>query len=621
MASGMLQITVEPGSRILEVVAGTVFSKALEDAGIDFAYPCARARICGQCRVIFEAGAPEPTAEENRLLSYGDIESGIRLACCTILTTDATVRLPGAANLQTEHILRTGVRSDVVIDPDVKKFCGQLPPSTLEAPLSDWTRVIRSLPEQMRSDARPALPVLQKLPSVVACAEENDHPVTVTLRGNRVIEVQCGDHSHAQYGVAVDLGTTTIAVMLVDMLTGAEVAFAGGLNPQRAFGHDLISRIHAVQSDPENLNVLHHKVIETIGDLIRQACVEKDVDPRSVCAMSLAGNTVMSHLFLRIDPSSLGQAPFAGTLRAGVRLDAEDLNLPIHPDAPVYVLPCMGGFIGGDIVAGILMTKLEKQAGVNVLIDIGTNGEVVVSSGGELFATSSAAGPSFEGGKIACGMIAMDGAIDTVRFNGDDFHVSTLGNRPARGICGSGLFEALARGVETGMIALNGRITSPDAADHLPPALAKRLRRDGQNDLRIQLTAPHAGLGEIFLSQKDVREFQLGKGAVQTAVLMAIDAVGIPLEQIDRLLVGGAFGNHLNVDDAIAVGLLPDLPREKIFFIGNSSLEGARCVLLNQYERRRAEQIAEKARFVELASRPEFQERFALSMMLSPPMF
>jgi uncharacterized 2Fe-2S/4Fe-4S cluster protein (DUF4445 family) len=614
-----ISLTLLPLDRRCEVEVGSRLSDALESQGVEIAYPCAGAHLCGRCKVRFEAGAPAPTEEENALLHYREIEDGVRLACCVVLISDAVVRL-FSEEARTETILNSGVRSEVVIDPEVKKFCCRLPPSTLERPVSDWSRVIQALPEKRRAEARPTLDVLRKLPEVVARAEKSGNCATLTMRDKRVFDVQCGCHENSHFGVAVDLGTTTIAAALVDMKSGAELGAAGCMNPQRAFGYDLISRIHAVQTDPRNLTIMHDKVIEAIGGLIVQMCGERDIPSAEVCAMSLAGNTAMSHLFLRIDPRSLGQAPFAGTLRAGVRMEARDLNIPIHPHAPVYVLPCMGGFVGGDIVAGILMTKLDQQPGVHVLVDIGTNGEVVVARNGEIYTTSSAAGPSFEGGKIHCGMVAGAGAIHQVRHEDGDLRVETIGGKPPRGVCGSGLIEAFARSLETGLLQMNGRITSRDTADSLPEKLANRLQSPNGKESRILLVPGQHGLGEVYLSQSDVREFQLGKGAVQTAILMALEEVGVGMDKIDSFLVAGAFGNHLNPEDAVAVGLLPDVPLDRFHFVGNSSLEGARCVLLNQYERFRAERIAEKAHFVELATRPEFQDRFAMSMFLGPAM-
>ncbi|MFW5870664.1 MAG: 2Fe-2S iron-sulfur cluster-binding protein, partial [Candidatus Sumerlaeota bacterium] len=380
-----LTITFEPADKTVKVAPETALSDALVKAEIDFAYPCAGAKMCGRCRVHFDEGAPPPTSEEKRLLAFKDIEAGMRLACCSILTDNATVRLPDTeAGGHTEHILTEGVQSDLVVDPEVTICACQLPPSTLENPLADWVRIRQALPEDMRLQARPTLSVLQKLPSVIECAEGDDGNVTLTLRESRVIEVECGDKSKDFYGVALDLGTTTLSAALVDMRTGSELCVGGRLNPQRAFGHDLISRIHAIQENLENLDTLHERVIEAIGLLIEEMCEKQGINPDDISAMAVAGNTVMEHLFLRIDPRPLGRAPFAGTLRTGVRLEARDLKLPIHPCAPVYVLPCMGGFVGGDITAGVLVTRLSDLKGVNVLVDIGTNGEVVVARDGQL---------------------------------------------------------------------------------------------------------------------------------------------------------------------------------------------------------------------------------------------
>jgi uncharacterized 2Fe-2S/4Fe-4S cluster protein (DUF4445 family) len=622
-----ISLRIEPGARVIEVAAGTRVSSALKEAGLDFAFPCGERRLCGKCRVEFKEGAPEPTEEERKFLSPEERDGGVRLACCAAPIRHAVIRAPEQREMRTEHVLDAGVKSDIVVEPEVVRTRIDLPPSTLKEPMSDWERVRRGLPEDLPGPPEPTLEALRDLPGVVSRAESQGEPITATLDGSRVIDVRCGDAvegldaSGECFGVAVDLGTTTIASVLVDLRTGEKVASAGRRNPQQAFGFDVISRIHAVQTEPGNLEKLHRLAAEAIGDLIVELCKKRNIDPATLAAMTLAGNTAMSHLFLGIDPTGLGQAPFAGALSAGVRVEARELGLPLHPRAPVYVFPCIGGFIGGDIVAGILLTKLRRQSGVSVLVDIGTNGEVVVSHGGRLFATSSAAGPAFEGGKIRCGGMAVDGAINHVLFDGADFEFSTISDAPASCICGSGLIEIFGRLLETGVLGMNGRIPLPGGpeAQMLPPALAIRLGSDG-NGPCIELTPARDGRAPTVITQADVREFQLGKGAVQAAISMVLQETGIPLSGIDRFLVAGAFGTHLNVADAMRVGLLPDLPPEKVHFIGNSSLEGARCALINRYEKLRAEQIAQETQFVELASRPEFQERFALSMMLGPAM-
>ncbi|HUT23628.1 MAG TPA: ASKHA domain-containing protein [Sumerlaeia bacterium] len=616
-----ISLRIEPGARLIEVAAGTRVSSALKEAGLDFAFPCGERGLCGKCRVEFEEGAPEPTEEERKFLSPAERDGGVRLACCAAPVRNAVVRAPEQREMRTEHVLDAGVKSDIVVEPEVVRTRVDLPPSTLKEPVSDWERVRRGLPEDLPGPPEPALEVLRDLPAVVSRAESQGEPVTATLDGCRVIDVRCGDASGECFGVAVDLGTTTIAAVLVDLRTGEKVASAGRRNPQQAFGFDVISRIHAVQMERGNLEKLHRLAVEAIADLIVGLCKKRNIDAATLAAMTLAGNTAMSHLFLGIDPTGLGQAPFAGALSAGVRVEARELGLPLHPRASVYVFPCIGGFIGGDIVAGILLTKLRRQSGVSVLVDIGTNGEVVVSHGGRLFATSSAAGPAFEGGKIRCGGMAVDGAINHVLFDGADFEFSTISDAPASCICGSGLIEIFGRFLETGVLGMNGRIPLPGGSEArtLPPALAVRLGSDDSGP-SIALTPAGDGRAATVITQADVREFQLGKGAVQAAIAMVLEETGIPLSEIDRFLVAGAFGTHLNVADAMRVGLLPDLPREKVHFIGNSALEGARCALINRYEKIRAEQIAQETQFVELASRPEFQERFAMSMMLGPAM-
>jgi len=611
-------LTLQPGGQILTVPAGSALADALREAGIAFAYPCGGARVCGRCRVEFREGAPAPLPDEERHLSRDEIRRGVRLACCSTLDTDAEVYCAGL-EFHTEHILTQGVRTDVVVAPEVTRYSGFLPPSTLETPRCDWDRVLGVLPEEMRDTAHPTIEALRVLPSVVSRAEHQRQPVTVTMRRDRMILIECGDTVAEHWGVALDVGTTTLSAALINLNDGTEAAHAGCLNPQRVWGDDLISRIRAVQDNPAELEALHHRVIEAGNGLIARLCRQQGIEPLHVNAVAVAGNTAMTHLLLRVDPTSLGQAPFAGALRGGVCLEARDLALAVHPHAPVYVLPCIGGFVGGDISAGILVTRLVEQAGVSVLVDIGTNGEVVVARDGVLCSTSSAAGPSFEGGKISAGTLAATGAIHGFAFDGKDLAPQFLDGGQPTGICGSGLIEFFARAVETGLLGMNGRIPKPGAPETqaLPPRLAARIELDESGSPQIFL-AQGADGHRFYITQADVREFQLAKGAVQTAICMVLGEMGIALSQIDRFLVAGAFGSRLNIRDSMTIGLLPELDPAKVFFVGNSSMEGARCVLLNPYERQKAERIAARTRPVELATRPEFQERFALSMFLGP---
>ncbi|MBN1867413.1 DUF4445 domain-containing protein [Candidatus Sumerlaeota bacterium] len=616
----MVVLTVEPGSRRIEASPGTRLSEAFRAAGVEVAYPCGEAQLCGRCLVRFESGAPRPTPDEERLLSRPDLDKGVRLACCCLVTDDGAVRVENGETDRVEPILDRRVRPDIAVDPEARRFCCTLSPSTLETPLADWPRVAAGLPEDVRSSARPTLDVLRKLPSVVSSAEKSDGRATVTISGDRVIDVVCGNRTDEHLGVAVDVGTTTLVGELVDMRTGEELASASCLNPQREFGLDIISRIHAVQKDPANLERLHRLVVGAIGGLIERMCAERRVASESIVAVALAGNTLMSHLLLSIDPSGLGRVPFAGTIRSGVRIEGRDLGLPVHPNSWVCVLPSIGGFVGGDIVAGMLLTRMKSLDGVSVLVDIGTNGEVAVANQGRLHAASSAAGPAFEGGKISCGMMAAEGAIDRVTFDDGDLRFRTIGDAPPRGVCGSGLIELFARALDAGLIEMNGRIvrrTDPRAQE-LAPALAARLDEDENGAPRIVLVAPSDGREGVFLTQDDVREFQLAKGAVQAAIRMVLAATEVPVDRIDRFLVAGVFGNHMNMDDAVRLGIVPEMAHSKIAFIGNSSIEGARSVLLSREECRRAEEIARETEFVELAGRPEFQEQFAMSMMLGP---
>jgi uncharacterized 2Fe-2S/4Fe-4S cluster protein (DUF4445 family) len=426
--------------------------------------------------------------------------------------------------------------------------------------------------------------------------------------------VEPGDTTRHLYGVAFDIGTTTVVAYLMDLTSGREIASASDLNPQGAYGEDLISRLSFTQEHPQGLEVLRQEIVALLNRLVEEAAARAGVRKEHIYEATVVGNVVMQHLFLGIDPQGLAAAPYAPVVRAGLSLRAEEVGLELVPQARVHLLPSIAGFVGADMV-GVLLTVLPQQSPeIQLIIDLGTNGEIALGSRERLLVCSTAAGPAFEGARIQHGMRSASGAIDRVRI-GEDVTCRVIDGGPALGICGSGLIDAVAGLLEQGLIDSSGRLLRDS---ELPPTVSPKLRHrlkgsaeDGNGPRFVLVPQQLSGTGaDIFLTQQDIRELQLAKGAIYAGIQVLKRELGIEDQDICRVLLAGAFGTYVNTANAQRIGLIPPVPRERVQAIGNAAGFGAQIALLSSPERRIAELAARRAEHVRLSGRPDFQDDF-----------
>jgi len=412
-----------------------------------------------------------------------------------------------------------------------------------------------------------------------------------------------------RFGLAIDVGTTSVVTTLLELTSGEQLASVSSLNPQAVFGGDLMSRIAFAQFNPGNLRKLRTRILGLLNQHVAEVCRISGVLPRWIYKVVVVGNTCMHHVLLGIDPSHVGLAPYAPVMRHPLTLSARDLFLNIAAEARVCLLPLVAGFVGADAVAVALATRIYEGDALRIAVDIGTNGEVLLGSAARLWACSAPAGPAFEGGQIRHGMRGALGAIDRATVD-DDLHVHTIGEADALGICGSGLLDLVAGLLEAGVIDWTGLI-QVEQRDALPPRLRDRVTLRGEERQVIVLRAGEVGAPrEIVLTQDDVRQLQLAKGAIASGIAMLQHVAGVPLEGVTELMLAGGFGNYLSIASAVRIGLIPDLGPGRIRYVGNAAALGAQLCLLSEPERARAETIAGRVEHVSLAAHPDFEQVF-----------
>jgi uncharacterized 2Fe-2S/4Fe-4S cluster protein (DUF4445 family) len=453
----------------------------------------------------------------------------------------------------------------------------------------------------------------ETLKALPATLREDQGEVTVTAFGRSVLAVERGDTAAMKFGLAVDIGTTSVVTSLIELESGEQLASVSSLNPQAVFGADLMSRIAFAQFNPANLKKLQMRIIALLNQHVNEVVRESGVLAKWIYKVVVVGNTCMHHILLGIDPSHVGLAPYAPVMRHPLVLPARELHLRVHPEARVCLLPIVAGFVGADAVAVALATRIYESPEIRIAVDIGTNGEVLLGSRSRLWACSAPAGPALEGAQIRHGMRGALGAIDRVGIQ-EDVAVHTIGEVPPLGICGSGIVDALAGMLDAGILDATGLIRVEDR-DRLPPGLRERVRRRGEERQFVLVKAGEAGApAEILLTQEDVRQVQLAKGAIASGAAMLQRLAGIPAERVAELMLAGGFGNYLSVPSAVRIGLIPRLPAGKVRYVGNAASLGAQLCLVSEAERMRAERIARSIEHVSLAAHPDFQDIFVESM-------
>jgi uncharacterized 2Fe-2S/4Fe-4S cluster protein (DUF4445 family) len=606
-------VDFQPVGRRVQVAAGQTILAAAQQLGLalgagGLTAPCGGRGLCGRCRVRVAAGdAGEPAAAEKRFLKPEQLEQGYRLACQAVIQGPLKVEIPPESMLGIQKLQVEGLDVAVVPEAPVKRYNLSLTRTTIENPRPLWQQVAGELEATYGLD-RPEIDFNLALVTEPMAAGGTS---VVTVRGKEVINIYAGRPAPPPLGLAVDLGTTKVAGFLINLETGATLAADGIMNPQIAYGEDVMARLGYALEGEQGYRRIQEVAIEGLNRLAATLAGKAGVTTTDIEEAVIVGNTAMHHLLLHLPVEQLARAPYVPALTTPVEVKARSLGLNFSPGAYVYFQPVIAGFVGGDHVAMILGSRIDVARKVTLGLDIGTNTEIVLSYGGKMLSCSCASGPAFEGAHIAQGMRAITGAIAAVRLSDDGREVywESIGGVPPLGICGSGILDAVAELYRTGVINANGRLD----LNH------PRVRRPaGGGPLEFLLVpAEETGIdSDLVVTQKDIGEIQLAKAAIASGTLLLLEAAGLTVDDLEEVVVAGAFGTHLKLESAIAIGMFPKLPLNAFRQVGNAAGTGARLALLSMDERRRGETIARQVGYIELMTRPSFRDVFMKSLLL-----
>jgi uncharacterized 2Fe-2S/4Fe-4S cluster protein (DUF4445 family) len=616
------------------VPEGTTILDAARKLGVGIEAVCGEHLVCGKCRVkIMEGEFPKEgisssldhlgkvDEKEMEILQKKETEENIRLGCSTSVLGDVLVFVPEASRTGKQVVSKAAGKIKVKIKPAVKKYYVELPPPSLEDPYGDFERLCDALTEthglkKLSIDYR----ALQALPDML---RKEDWKATVTVWQNQeIIRVEPGK-VETNIGLAIDVGTTTVAGYLTDLNTGEVLATESMMNPQVRYGEDVMSRItYCMLNEEAGLKELQETIVEGINTIAKNAAEKVGLSSEDIGELTLVGNTAMHHIMLGINPEYIGLAPFAPALHKSVDVKAERFGIQILPSGNVHILPIEAGFVGADNVGCLIADVPHKRKKMTLLIDVGTNGEIIFGNNEKLISCSCATGPAFEGAQIEFGMRAAPGAIEKLRVDrktldptfkviGDERWSDGETNMKTKGICGSGIIDAIAEMFKAGIIKKNGQI---DMELESP-----RLRMGSKMPEYVIAWKHETSIDEdIVINQKDVRAIQLAKGALYSGCLIMMRKLGV--KQFDRLAVAGAFGSHIDKVQAMVMGMFPDCDLDKVEFVGNAAGDGARIALLSVDRRREANKIARKVEYIELALEEDFNDRFGEAMQF-PHMF
>jgi uncharacterized 2Fe-2S/4Fe-4S cluster protein (DUF4445 family) len=610
---GKFTVTFFPDEKSVDVEEGTRIAEAARQAEVFINNLCGGEGVCGQCKVQVTAGNAEAEELARGLLSDEEIASGYVLACQTEVRDDLDVFIPPETRMEDAKIM-TGEAAEIPRSeedkPLVRKIFLELPAPTLEDNIADIERVSRELRRKLGWHSYDIH--LECLKGLSEKLRDSDWKVTVTVARDRdryrIQRIEPLDTTTRNYGVAVDVGTTTVVAQLVDINSGEVLGVEGSHNLQASYGEDVISRmIYACGRG--GLDPLHEAIIKNINRLIEKLTEKNNVSRDEINAIVAAGNTTMSHFLLGLTPCSIRLEPYVPTADEYPQVPAKDLGIHISPNGFLETIPSVASYVGGDIVAGVMSCGIADHPEVKGLIDIGTNGEIAIGNNEWLVCCSASAGPAFEGGGTRCGMRAIKGAIEKIEIANGQVDYKTIGEAPARGICGSGLIDSIDELVRNGIIGADGKFHRTLKDDRLTV----------EDDIPQYTIAygEETETGEpVVITESDIDNLMKSKGAVFAAIKSLVDYIGLSFDQIDTFYVAGGFGNFLNIPKAVSIGLLPDIPREKIQFIGNSSLTGARMSLLSENALEKCMNISRSMTNIELSNYQPFMDEYIAALFL-----
>ncbi len=557
---------------------------------VDIVSLCGGVGNCGRCRVqVIEGQVSRLTLDEAAELSADEQRQGFRLACQAYPLSAVRVHVPPTSLTAPQRTQVEGLEVDVMLEPPVRAVEVQLSAPSLDAPIPDDLNLLASLGMPGgRIDFHLQQTLSRRL-------RELDWRLSAAVRGGEVIAVAAPGAPWA--GLAVDIGTTKIAAYLVDMATGRTLAAKGMMNPQIAYGEDVIARIVAASKSPADAQRLQNLLVEALNQLAAELCAQSGLAVEQVVEAAVVGNTAIHHLFLGLPVRQLGLAPYVPAVRAPLEIKAREIGLQLSPGAYLYLPPNVAGYVGADHVAVLLAARLAEAQATTLAIDIGTNTEICLAHHGRLTSVSCASGPAFEGAHIKFGMRAAPGAIEHVRLQGERLEIQTIGGEAPVGLCGSGLLDVVAELRRNNILDKMGRMQENP-----------RVRKDGVAEF---ILAERPGQAPLTISQKDVRELQLAKAAIRAGIQALAAAAGLAETDIQQVIIAGAFGTFIDLGSAVAIGMLPGLPLERFHQVGNAAGTGARMLLISLSQRAKAAELARRAGYIELASVPNFQRMFA----------
>lgn len=622
-----------PASKEVKAKRGeTILSSAIH-AGVYLNSSCGGDGVCGRCKVVVKKG--QFKTQPSGRISSEERKQGYVLACVTTIQDNLEVFIPPETRLDFDRIseeeARThrlkGIYSEAaevdagkaIIDetvfvhgPLATKLFLKIPPPNLEDTASDLERLYREIRRQRD------IPIMQtgltNIKRLGGMFRESGWQITATLgRRNQTTEIvmiQPGDTSKRNFGIAFDIGTTTVTGQLVDLNTKKILSTKATYNRQAVFGSDVISRI-IYAGEADGLERLHHAVIDNMNDIIKELISEHRVSLNEIMGVMVAGNTTMMHLLLRVDPTYIRREPYVSTANFVPVIRASEAGIKVNPRGLMACIPGVSTYVGGDITAGVVACGMSESEDLTLLIDIGTNGEIALGNKEWLVCCAASAGPAFEGSGVTCGMRAARGAIQAVKIKdlekACEIKVATIGKEQPKGICGSGYIDALAEMLKTGVVKKDGKINRDTKCKNV---------KEGPEGLEFVLVKKRESATDkdIVITEADIENLKRSKGAIFAAVSILVKKLGLTLDDIKKIYVAGGFGTSINVEKAIAIGLLPDIPREKFTFVGNSSLIGAREILLSYETMKKAEAIAKKMTYIELSVEPSYMDEYVASL-------
>jgi Uncharacterized metal-binding protein len=640
MDNNIFTIEIEPIGKRIELNEPKNALAAIIEAGIGLKTVCGGKGTCGKCRIaILDSTAGAPNAQELKILTREEISHGVRLACQQTFDRDMSIYIPASSLTEEQKLQVSGDEGQLQVNPVFKKYFVKINPPSLSDMQADFSRIKDAVMDANQDDIDADIKcidyrVLKYMPDIL---RKNSWTATITVRNGEIIMAEAADTSREAYGIAIDLGTTKIAFLLVNLLTGETISKKGIMNPQISFGEDVMSRISFAMQSEENGQKLKAVVIEQINKTVEELAAEIDIKAEQIIEMTIVGNTAMHHLLLGLPVRQLGYSPFVALTDIAHNIKAREAGIKITEGGYIYLLPVIAGFVGSDHVAMILSSGIDDMEGNYLGIDIGTNTEIVLKSEKGLESVSTASGPAFEGAHIKFGMRAAPGAIERVVIDTGSCkpRIQTINDKKPVGICGSGILDAVAELLKAGIINNRGRFMADSGCLCLDDKgklqyLLEPCGHEGKNckkdeiRLKAQKDSKDVELltcieGRISINQNDIVEIQLAKSAIRTGINVLLESADIGFEDVDRIIIAGAFGSYIDPKNVVNIGMFPNISLKKIAQVGNAAAVGAKMVLISSVLRKKAEDIAQRSKYLELTVFPTFADYFAINTLFPEP--